>query len=195
MITDINQLDSDKLYTYADYLTWQFQERVELIKGKIFKMSPAPRRKHQEISGSIYRQAANFLLNHKNCNIYSAPFDVRLPVKSKKDEDVFTVVQPDICVVCDIEKLDDAGCIGAPDLIIEILSKSTSKKDLKDKYQLYEENGVQEYWIVYPNEAIVDLYLLENSKYILEGKYIPEDKISSKAIKNLTIDLNLVFED
>src|SRR5580692_3473760 len=106
-------LDLDKAYTYADYFKWQFEERVELIKGRIFKMTPAPTRMHQKISGVIYNAIYNYLQG-KECEVYAAPFDVRLPRKSKEDKDIITVLQPDICLICDLSKLDDRGCIGAP---------------------------------------------------------------------------------
>jgi Uma2 family endonuclease len=118
------------LYTYADYLTWDIDHMVELIKGKVFRQAAAaPRRIHQEISIRISSQLFA-LLKGKSCKVFSAPFDVRLPVKSRKHEDINTVAQPDICVVCDPEKLDDLGCVGAPDLIMEILSPSNNKKEL-----------------------------------------------------------------
>lgn len=156
-ITDFSQLDLSKSYTYADYLTWRFNERVELIKGWIQKMpaspsgrSPAPRRLHQEVEGNLHGLFWNFL-NNKNCKVYESPFDVRLDKNiGAKDNETTTVIQPDISVICDLEKLDDRGCVGAPDLIIEILSPSTIKKDYTVKYDLYEENGIKEYWQVNP---------------------------------------------
>ena len=120
MIKSINQLDFTKQYTYADYLTWKFDERVELIRGWISRMSPAPLRIHQRISGMAFSQINNFLAT-KSCQAYAAPFDVRLINKRKKkvdDKFITSVVQPDISVICDLEKLDDKGCIGAPDWII-----------------------------------------------------------------------------
>ncbi len=114
-------------YSYADYLTWEIDEMVELIKGKVFKAAAAPRRKHQEICGKVFSQL-HVLLEGQRCKVYAAPFDVRLPVQSKKNEDIFTVVQPDISVICDAAKLDDAGCIGAPDLVVEILSPGNNRK-------------------------------------------------------------------
>ena len=154
-ITKLSQLDLSKSYSYADYLTWKFQERLELIKGKIFKMSPAPRRIHQEISRDLLTEM-NFFLKGGKCNVFSAPFDVRLP-KSNAEDEIYTVVQPDICVVCDPSKLDDAGCVGAPDLIVEILSESTAKKDKTNKFELYQECGVKEYWIVSPTDQYICL--------------------------------------
>lgn len=139
-VEDISLLEPEATYSYADYLRWSFEERVELIKGKLFRMSPAPRRGHQEISSIIARELLLFLKG-KSCKVYYAPFDVRFPNYSDdSDEQIYTVVQPDICVVCDLAKLDEAGCKGAPDLIVEILSPSTASKDLKEKYQLYEEH-------------------------------------------------------
>lgn len=125
-------------YSYADYLGWQMDEMVELIKGKVFRSAAAaPKRIHQKISGKIFNRLFNFLEVQK-CEVYEAPFDVRLPIKSRKNEDIDTVVQPDICVICDKSKLDDLGCVGAPDLIIEILSPGNNKKELKSKYEVYE---------------------------------------------------------
>ena len=109
-------------YSYADYLTWQFDETVELIRGKVFRNAAAPPRIHQKISGRVFNKIFNHLEGLK-CEVYDAPFDVRLPTSSKRNEDIYTVVQPDICVICDESKLDEMTCVGAPDLIIEILSR------------------------------------------------------------------------
>jgi len=194
-IDDFKLLEPEGVYSYADYLRWSFEERVELIKGKIFKMSPAPRRVHQEISTAIGNEIYNFLKN-QSCKVYSAPFDVRLPDKKEAtDAQTFTVVQPDICIICDEEKLDDAGCKGAPDLIVEILSPSSSAKDLNDKYHLYEEHGIQEYWVVYPGENVLEIYdLHEESKFVSRGKFVRGNIVISKVIKGLSINLEDVFE-
>ena len=181
-------------YTYADYLKWRFDEQVELIKGKIFKMSPAPMRIHQEISREISIRIFNFL-NGKKCEAYSAPFDVRLPVKSKKNEDITTVVQPDICVICDPDKLDDAGCIGAPDIVIEILSKGNSKKELQNKYEVYEESGVKEYWIVYPEQQSILVYTLIDEKYQPSRLLTKGDKITTQILPGFVLNLDEVFEE
>jgi Uma2 family endonuclease len=115
-----DQLDLNGTYTYADYLKWTFDERLEIIKGKIFPMA-APARIHQRLSGKLSFEIQKYL-EGKKCETYSAPFDVRLtPLKRSNSNKVHTVVQPDICVICDLDKLDDKGCVGAPDLIIEIL--------------------------------------------------------------------------
>ncbi|MEQ1678695.1 MAG: Uma2 family endonuclease, partial [Chitinophagaceae bacterium] len=133
----VEEPDSSVSYTYADYLQWKFEERLELFRGKIFKLS-APNTKHQVISRNIIAPFV-MLLKKKPCQAFAAPFDVRLPVKNrKKDDEVTTVVQPDICVICDESKLDSRGCCGAPDLVVEILSPGNSKKEIKMKFELYE---------------------------------------------------------
>lgn len=188
-ITDINQLDPNGTYTYADYLLWKFKERVELFKGKILKMSPAPARKHQDISGNIYLKLGNFFKSQK-CKLYSALFDVRLP--NKNDDKIYTVVQPDLCVVCDMEKLDERGCVGAPDLVIEILSPGNSKREMKYKFDLYEETGVREYWIVDPNTESVLMNILENGKYTIK-RPIVDDEVCSHIFPDLKIHTSEIF--
>ena len=167
VITNINQLDPKGSYTYADYLLWKFSERVEIIKGKIFKMSPAPSRTHQDISWSLARQIDK-VFHKTSCKMYAAPFDVRLInyKNSTLDNQIISVIQPDLCVICDLDKLDDKGCLGSPDLIVEILSPGNSNKEMDLKFDLYQENGVKEYWIVDPMQKTVFIYVLENDKYI-----------------------------
>ena len=194
MITSFSQLDLNKRYSYAEYLTWQFQERLELIKGKIFKMSPAPARRHQEVSAKLFYHLMDYLKD-QSCDIYTAPFDVRFP-KSQGDENTFTVVQPDICIICDKNKLDDRGCVGAPDMIIEILSPATSAKDATVKFDLYEEQGVKEYWMVSPGENLLDVFLLdENGKYRWMKKYTENDKVKVNIFDDLYIDMAEVFRE
>ena len=195
MITDINQLDLNKSYTYADYVTWQFEETVEIIKGKIFKMSPAPSTKHQDVSISLTRELSVFL-KKKPCKLFAAPFDVRFPRESKADKDVFTVLQPDICVICDKSKLDARGCIGAPDLVIEILSPGNTKMELLNKYRVYEEFGVKEYWVVSQSDQNILIYTLNDM-----GKFQPSkiftlsEKITSTVLPGFELVLDDVFED
>lgn len=191
-ITNINQLDSNKIYSYADYLMWKLDERVELIKGRIFKMSPAPSRKHQDISGNMY-----FLLRkifgNQGYKLYSAPFDVRIPKKSKDNTAILTVVQPDLCVICDEAKLDEKGCVGAPDLVVEILSPGNSKKEMKNKYELYEESGVKEYWIVNPMEENILIFVLENGNYH-SLKPVVDDFATSKLFPEIAIHTDEIFK-
>ncbi len=183
------------IYTYADYLRWTVEERLELIKGRIFQMSPAPNMRHQWISSKISGPIWG-ALRGKSCRVFSAPFDVRLPRKSNRDEDIITVLQPDICVVCDPAKLDDKGCVGAPDIVVEILSPSNNKKELKNKYEVYEESGVKEYWIVSPQDKTFFRYLLD-----ADGKYQPThlltsgDLVTTPVLPGFSLDLEEVFED
>ncbi len=142
-------LEPQERFTYRHYRTWPDEERWELIEGHAWCMSPAPTRRHQGIQGELY-VALRMFLKGKSCKVYNAPFDVLLPESDEADDDVDTVVQPDIVVYCDRSKLTEAGARGAPDLVIEILSPSTSKKDLNDKYDLYQRRGVREYWVVDP---------------------------------------------
>lgn len=191
MITDISQLDINRIYAYSDYLTWRLQERVELIKGKIFKMTPAPSLSHQQVSGAIYREVSNFLKN-KACQAFTAPFDVRLPKKGEKE--IYTVVQPDITIVCDESKLDERGCLGAPDLVVEIVSPSSVDKDLHEKYEQYQEAGVKEYWIVFPGEGVISVFILnEEGKYAPVKPYSFMDIIHSTAVPGLKIAVTDVF--
>ncbi len=197
-IDDINQLDLNGTYTYADYLTWRFDQSVELIKGKIFKMSPAPSSKHQRVSGKLYLDIGNFLRNNP-CELYSAPFDVRLLDKNKSsiaNKEVYTVVQPDLCVICDKSKIDEKGCIGSPDLIIEILSPGNSKKEMIFKYELYEESGVKEYWIVFPSELVLQQFVLnDEGKYYLKASFSEDMKFNAHIFPDLEIDLSFIFKD
>lgn len=181
-------------YTYADYLTWEIDHMVELIKGKVFRQAAAaPRRIHQEVSGKIFAKLYT-LLERKECKVYAAPFDVRLPVKSRKHEDINTVVQPDICVICDPEKLDDLGCVGAPDLIMEILSPSNNKKELQNKYEVYEESGIKEYWIIHPYEKTLLVYTLTDRKYVPSKLFTLGDRVPSQCIQGFVLDLDELFE-
>ena len=140
----LSDLDFNKTYTYADYVEWTFDEMVELIKGRIFPMA-APLSNHQKTVGNFHRLFANYL-HKKPCNVYPAPFDVRLPKpisQRKTDKDIKTVVQPDIAIICDLAKIDRRGCLGAPDLIVEILSKSTAGKDVKDKLRYMKNRALE----------------------------------------------------
>ena len=192
MITDISQLDQNKTYSYADYLTWRFDDMVELIKGKLFIQSPAPAYRHQLIASNLHRDIANHLRKH-SCQSFFAPFDVRLLKERKEDADVFTVVQPDICVICDLSKMDSRGYAGAPDLIVEIISPSTAKKDIDYKFSLYEENGVKEYWIVFPDSNAVDQYFLAEGKYKRKDVFVNSQKFSSVVFPDLKINLEDIF--
>ncbi|RYE21452.1 MAG: Uma2 family endonuclease [Sphingobacteriaceae bacterium] len=194
-IMQLSDLDLSKTYTYADYLQWKFDERIELIKGKIFKMSPALSSFHQDISGNISFALKLFLLK-KNCKVYVAPFDVRLTKKSLLDEDVKTVVQPDICVICDRSKIDKAGCIGAPDIVVEIISPGNNKTELQNKFEIYEENGVQEYWIVSPQDKTFLKYTLNQEGVYVASKLLPSDaEVITPILPGFVLKLEDVFAE
>jgi Uma2 family endonuclease len=197
MITDFNQLDLNKQYTYADYLTWTFDDRVELFKGWVKRMSPAPNRSHQQVSFNTSRIIGNYLVGN-SCAAFTAPFDVRLigSSKSKKSKDpnsIYTVVQPDICVICDKSKLDDRGCLGAPDWIIEIVSPGNTKKEVDDKYMLYEENKVKEYWIIQPTDETVTVFDLKDENYCFRKIYNNVDNAPVGIFTGFEIELADVF--
>ncbi|UYZ63562.1 Uma2 family endonuclease [Hymenobacter weizhouensis] len=194
-VTHLSQLDLTRRYTYADYLTWQFTDWVELIRGRVRLMSPAPRRQHQDISRNIELPIMQFLRG-KSCRMYHAPFDVRLTRSTANgDASIETVVQPDICVVCDPQKLDDRGCLGAPDWIIEILSPGNFARDTKEKFDLYEEAGVREYWVVAPGQKNVIVYLLGDAgRYELRGEFYQPGPVPVATLPELRIEWVEVFE-
>ena len=193
---DSLNLDFNKRYTYADYLTWMDDVRRELYNGFIKLMTPAPSRRHQEISTHFIRIYSWYLFR-KECRLYHAPSDVRFPKerKSQDDQQVYTVLQPDLYIVCDLSKLDDRGCLGAPDMVIEIVSAQNSKRDVRDKFDIYQEHGVREYWIVNPNDENVTVFVLDDtSKFQFVGMYAGDDKIPVNIFNgDLKIDLTEVF--
>ena len=195
-ITSLSQLDMNGTYSYADYLTWQFDERVEIINGKIFDIV-TPNRKHQDISREL---CGTFYMVFKKSlfKMYSAPFDVRLYDKKKSlkaNKDIFTVVQPDICVICDEGKLDDKGCLGSPDLVVEILSPGNSSKEMRIKKDLYESIGVREYWVVFPDVQSIAQYVLDETteKYPNPFLYSTEETVISTVFPQLQVNLIEIF--
>lgn len=190
IITNFSDLDLTKQYSYSDYLLWQFQERVELIKGFILKMSPAPSMVHQRISNNVSFELNNYF-KRKPCDVFVAPFDVRLAISSAKKDS--TVVQPDLCIICDENKLDARGCNGTPDLIVEIISTNNSKHDVHTKFNLYQEAGVKEYWIIQPNDKILLVYTLVNDEFIGLKPQVEGEKIRSPLFPELDIALEDVF--
>ena len=190
-------LSPDKRYSYADYLTWADQVRREILNGIVKLMSPAPARMHQKVSMRILKPFINFL-DHKKCEVYHAPFDVRLPkMGSTENTAIYTVVQPDICVVCDQSKLDNRGCLGAPDLIVEIVSQGSAIRDIKEKFEIYQEAGVLEYWIVRPEDPSVEVFLLSQAgKYEHKGIHTVGDLVPVSIFNGeLLVDLAEVFRE
>ena len=188
-------LNMNQRYSYADYLTWADDKMRELIDGIVKLMSPAPSAIHQKICGKIFLQIGIIIeKNNGNCEIFAAPFDVRLPKNGEiADNQIYNVVQPDICVVCDPEKIEERGCLGAPDLIVEIQSISTSKYDLNEKFNLYESSGVKEYWVVYPYEAGIVVYLLQPDGKYDKGTTYKNGKIPVAIFDGCEIDMKRIF--
>jgi Uma2 family endonuclease len=189
-ITDISQLDFTKQYSIADYLSWKFKERVELLKGYVAKMPSSPNSGHQMISADLTRQFCNFL-HKKPFRAFAAPFDVYLPNHKNTGQ---TIVQPDLCVICDLEKIEKKGCVGAPDLIVEILSPGNSRKEVIDKYEIYQEAGVKEYWVIYPAEQVLQVYSLENAIFVAKKPNAPGDMYESQLFPELQINVEAIFE-
>ncbi|OGK12574.1 MAG: hypothetical protein A2W80_14535 [Candidatus Riflebacteria bacterium GWC2_50_8] len=185
------QRDSQEEFSYADYLKWPQDERFEIIDGISYAMN-APLRIHQEFLVEFTRQFANHFKN-KTCKVYVAPFDVRLASRSKRDDEIFDVVQPDISIICDPDKLDDKGCLGAPDLIIEILSPATMSYDNVRKRALYEKTGVREFWLVHPTDCLVMAYRLKDGLYGKPEIFDRESGAQSAIFPDLKIDLIEVF--
>ncbi|MBO0939042.1 Uma2 family endonuclease [Fibrella sp. HMF5335] len=194
VITDLSQLDPSGTYSYADYIKWQFEQRVELLRGKLFEMSPAPSVRHQRIVGMIHGNLFTYFTGEPY-QLFIAPFDVRLYNRKKSikaSKDIYTVVQPDLCVICDSTKLDEQGCNGAPDIVVEVLSPGNTKREMNQKFDLYQEAGVQEYWLVEPADEVVFVYVLnEHGQYI--GLRPMTETLTSSLFPDLIIDLEKLF--
>lgn len=185
---------SNKTYTYVDYLKWAGEEKYELIDGIPFNMAPAPSTLHQSVCIALSAELYNSFKN-KPCKVFAGPLDVRLPREGEsEDEKIVDVVQPDILIVCDNSKLDAKGCLGAPDLIVEIISPWTSQKDSITKLNLYEKAGVSEYWLIRPEERTVMVFTLgENKKYGRPETYSHNDILKSSIFAGLEIILKDIF--
>jgi Uma2 family endonuclease len=174
-------------------LKWEEGERIELIHGDVYAMNSTPSRVHQKTLGLLFTEFSNFL-SGKRCEVYIAPFDVRLPKGQERDEDIDTVVQPDLSVICDPSKLDDRGCKGAPDLVAEVISPGSLKLDLTLKKRLYEQAGVKEFWIVYPQERIVMVYSRDEHGNFDDGETYDQHAVVPVGIfDDFQIDLSKVF--
>lgn len=183
----------NRKFSYTDYLSWSDDEHIEIIDGIPYNMSPAPSTKHQQVSMNLSFYLMNYF-KEKDCKVFAAPFDVRLFAEGKADEEVFHVVQPDLSVICDNSKLDDRGCAGSPDLIIEILSPSSAKLDKLTKRNLYEAANVKEYWIVDPSNELLELYYLNENNYYEKPLYFStEDTMESVHFKELKLIMNELF--
>ncbi len=181
----------NKLYTYKDYLSFSDNEYVEIIDGKILAMSPAPSRIHQELIMEISAELRNYIKANKGtCKVYPAPFDVVLIKDNSSELDSTNIIQPDISVICDKNKLNDKGCTGSPDMIVEVVSKFNPGNDYVKKLYLYEKYGVKEYWIVNPMKKNILVYTLTSNGYNEPDVYTFDDKIKVSIFENLEIDFN-----
>jgi len=187
-------LDLNKRYTYADYLTWADDKARELIDGFIKMMSPKPKPIHQVVGLSIGAELRHLIKKNKGkCKVYPE-IDVRFPQNGEReDAKIYTVVSPDISVVCDQSKIDANGCLGAPDMIVEIQSFSTAKYDLTTKFDLYESSGVKEYWVVYPLEKGIEVFLMQPDGKYDEGTKYESGKIPVFIFGGYEIDLDDIF--
>jgi Uma2 family endonuclease len=186
-------------YTYADYLEWDEDFRAEIVNGVVYAMSP-PLTAHQILARNLTIEFGNYLRG-KPCQLFPAPFGVRLFPKEDHSDD--TVVEPDLVVVCDSSKIDKRGCNGAPDLVIEILSPSNAKWERIRKFNLYLEAGVREYWIVDPEDQVVQVHILDQDRYTTAAYGIddPEDPyrkytsdiVPVSVLPGFAIDLKTIF--
>lgn len=182
-----------KNYTYADYLTWKDGRRYEIIDGEVIDMTPAPSFEHQEICGALYSEFRSFLRGQK-CRAVIAPFDVVFSRKNESFKELKTVLQPDISIICDPEKIEKNAAFGAPDLVVEVVSPSTASHDNVKKRNTYEQAGVREYWLVYPEERYVRVYQLDTKgKFGKENTYDETARIQVGIFPDLTIDMTEIF--
>jgi len=186
-------IDYDRIYTYADYLKLEIDEMVEIIRGKIFRMCPAPKIKHQDINGNLHSIIHTFLRG-KKCRVYHPPTDIVLPIANKKRTKSTNVVQPDICVICDPKIIEETAVFGVPDFVIEIVAGKDIKRDTQYKYSIYEEAGVGEYWIVFGEMRFVEVFILENGKYQRLNAFSEDDVIPVKTLPGLSISIDDIFE-
>jgi Uma2 family endonuclease len=180
-------------HTYSDYLTWSRDYGDELVNGTAYvREPPSPSQSHQQLVLEIARQAAN-ALEDKSCDVYVAPFDVRLPRSTEEDDLIDTVVQPDVLIVSDLKKVDARGVRGAPDWVAEVLSPGTASHDRTVKLSAYERAGVREVWLIDPSDRKLTLYLLEAGCYgpptVLELK----GRTQLTAVPGVTIDWTRVL--
>ncbi|MCX7672199.1 MAG: Uma2 family endonuclease [Thiobacillaceae bacterium] len=180
-------------FTYADYAAWPDEQRYELIDGVAYAMT-APGRRHQALLFAMARQIAD-CLEDTPCRVYLAPFDVRLPKGEEADEQIDTVVQPDLSVFCDRSKLDEQGARGAPDWVIEVLSPATAGHDHIVKRQVYERAGVREYWLVHPLDRIVTVYRLADGQYGRPDVYELAGITASRLLPQVHIDWERVLRE
>ena len=186
-------IDPIKKYNYTDYLTFDENERIEIIEGRIYNMSPAPSRIHQEIIMEISYKIKNFIeSNNGTCKVYVSPFDVILKNDDENIEDSNNIVQPDISVICDKNKLTDKGCTGSPDMIVEVVCPFNTNNDCVRKLNLYDHYKVREYWIVDPIKKNIFVYTLSDNAYGMPDVYTFNDKVKVNIYDDLEIDFSTI---
>jgi Uma2 family endonuclease len=192
-IREVDEPDPSLNYTYADYYKWKFLERLELLRGKIVRLAAA-NTKHQRVSMKLGYMIYGFLRG-RSCEVFLPPYDVRLPVKNRKrDDQITTVVQPDVTVFCDPAKIDERGACGIPDLLVEVLSPGNSQYDLRDKFDVYQEANVKEYWIVNPIQESVMVCLLEKEGQFAPSKILTgEQKLEPLCLPGFSIEVKELF--
>jgi Uma2 family endonuclease len=189
----IKELDFSKTYTYADYYSWKFEDRTELLDGKVYLMGESPGTNHQQVLGNVAAKLYAFLKD-KSTQALMAPLDVRLVDTTTRDEDVLTVVQPDVIVFCNKITLDDRGGIGSPSIVIEITLPGKNFKEISLKYSIYEKYGIKEYWIIRLDEQSLTQYILdEKGKYIGGRPLIENDKLKTDLIPDFELAISEVF--
>lgn len=188
-ISKVAEISLSGIYSYADYLRWKSEDRMELIRGQVFKMSPLTSVTHQRWCGFMYAKLYEYL-SDKKAEVFIAPLDIRLPDRSNQDGDIFTVVQPDLFVVCNPDQLEEKGCLGAPDIVIEILSDGNNWRELTDKFRVYEEAGVKEYWIINPKRKLFFVYRLDKYyRFQSEGANLYRDGHLSSVLPDFKLNL------
>jgi Uma2 family endonuclease len=185
---------ADTPRSYGDIRRWGDDTRWELVEGQAFAMT-GPSWQHQAVAMGLSAQLLSYF-RPRGCRVLPAPFDVRLPRGSEPDDAIDTVLQPDISVVCELGKLDERGCRGAPDLVVEVLSPSTADRDHLTKRALYERHGVREYWVVHPIDRIVTIHRRRG-----EGGFGPPELFEAKGVQRmegfegLAVDWDQAFAD
>lgn len=187
----MNNTAENKIYTYAEYKSYPEGERIEVIDGHVYYMSAAPSRIHQGIIMELSTILNSYIKsNNGPCKVYAAPFDVLL-TNDTDTNNCTNIVQPDISVICDKNKLNDKGCVGAPDMIVEVISPFNQSSDYVRKLNLYEQYKVREYWIVNPMKETILVYLLDDTMhYVAPESYTFKDKIKVCIFDNLEVDFN-----
>lgn len=189
----VNEPDMSRSYTAREYLEWTFDGLYEIIRGKVFKMSPSPGTIHQRISMNLTRIFLPHFHKKSNCEIFVAPLDVFFVKPGKNWKDTNIILEPDLCLVCDATKIHKRGIIGSPDFVLEILSPSTSAKDQKLKFDIYEEYQVPEYWIVDPAKRSISRNVLKNGSYEIQPAAVMGDEIYPAQFPQVKVALNDVF--